>query len=161
MKKSSSLLYFIVLTVLFTLPFYTGVYVLNVMGIILIYMALALSWDMLLRSGQISFGMAGFFGVGGYGAALFFLNTGVHPLVSIVLGGLVAGGPRLAYRLRGPAAPGHVLRHRDPGPGRDFPGDRQEPARPHRGSGGTVLPSGDLCREFYLHLLAGSDRRPR
>jgi len=91
MKKSEPLLYLIVLAVLFTLPFYMGVYVLNVMGIILIYMALALSWDMLLRSGQISFGMAGFFGVGGYAAALLFLNTGVHPLVSIVLGGLFAG----------------------------------------------------------------------
>jgi branched-chain amino acid transport system permease protein len=91
MKKSRPLLYPIVLAVLFTLPLYTGVYVLNVMGIILIYMALALSWDMLLRSGQISFGMAGFFGMGGYAAALLFLNTGVHPLVSIVLGGLFAG----------------------------------------------------------------------
>jgi branched-chain amino acid transport system permease protein len=55
-------------------------------------MALALSWDMLLRSGQISFGMAGFFGVGGYAAVLLFLNTGMHPLLSIVLGGLAAGG---------------------------------------------------------------------
>ena len=91
MKKSRPLLCLIVLAVLFTLPLYTGVYVLNVMGIILIYMALALSWDMLLRSGQISFGMAGFFGVGGYGAVLLFLNTGVHPLLSIVLGGLAAG----------------------------------------------------------------------
>jgi branched-chain amino acid transport system permease protein len=91
MKKSRPLLYLIVLAVLFSLPFYTGVYALNVMDIILIYMALALSWDMLLRSGQISFGMAGFFGVGGYAAVLLFLNTGVHPLLSIVLGGLAAG----------------------------------------------------------------------
>jgi branched-chain amino acid transport system permease protein len=91
MKKSRPLLYFIVLAVLFTLPFYTGVYALNVMDIILIYMALALSWDMLLRSGQISFGVAGFFGVGGYAAVLLFLNTGVHPLLSIALGGLFAG----------------------------------------------------------------------
>ncbi|HXZ37828.1 MAG TPA: branched-chain amino acid ABC transporter permease [Thermodesulfobacteriota bacterium] len=91
MKKSRPLLYLVVLAILFTLPFYTGVYVLNVMDIILIYMALALSWDMLLRSGQISFGMAGFFGVGGYAAVLLFLNTGVHPLLSIVLGGLAAG----------------------------------------------------------------------
>jgi len=91
MKKSRLLLYLIVLAVLFTLPFYMGVYALNVMDIILIYMALALSWDMLLRSGQISFGMAGFFGVGGYAAVLLFLNTGVHPLLSIVLGGLAAG----------------------------------------------------------------------
>jgi len=92
MKKSRPLLYLIVLVLLFTLPFYMGVYALNVMDIILIYMALALSWDMLLRSGQISFGMAGFFGVGGYAAVLLFLNTGMHPLLSIVLGGLAAGG---------------------------------------------------------------------
>jgi branched-chain amino acid transport system permease protein len=91
MKKSRPLLYLIVLVVLFPLPFYTGVYALNVMDIILIYMALALSWDMLLRSGQISFGIAGFFGVGGYAAVLLFLNTGMHPLLSIVLGGLAAG----------------------------------------------------------------------
>jgi len=91
MKKLRPLLYLIVFAFLFTLPLYTGVYVLNVMDIILIYMALALSWDMLLRSGQISFGMAGFFGVGGYTAVLLFLNTGVHPLLSIVLGGLAAG----------------------------------------------------------------------
>ena len=91
MNRRRTLLYGVVLLVFFSLPLYTGVYLLNVMGIILIYMALALSWDMLLRSGQISFGMAGFFGVGGYAAALLFLNTGVHPLVSIVLGGLFAG----------------------------------------------------------------------
>jgi branched-chain amino acid transport system permease protein len=91
MKKSRTLLYLVVFAFLFTLPFYMGVYVLNVMDIILIYMALALSWDMLLRSGQISYGMAGFFGVGGYTAVLLFLNTGVHPLLSIVLGGLAAG----------------------------------------------------------------------
>jgi branched-chain amino acid transport system permease protein len=91
MNRRRTLFYFVVLLIFFSLPLYTGVYLLNVMDIILIYLALALSWDMLLRSGQISFGMAGFFGVGGYGAALLFLNTGVHPLVSIILGGLVAG----------------------------------------------------------------------
>jgi branched-chain amino acid transport system permease protein len=82
--------YLIIFTILLTLPFYLGVYLLSVIDIILLYLALALSWDMLLRSGQISFGMAGFFGVGGYAAALFHLNTGVHPLFSIVLGALVA-----------------------------------------------------------------------
>src|SRR5512137_1570746 len=91
MRSSRYLVYAIILLFLLTLPFYTGVYLLNVMDIILIYMALALSWDMLLRSGQISFGMAGLFGVGGYAAALLHLNTGMNPLVSIVLGGGVAG----------------------------------------------------------------------
>ncbi len=91
MKNSRYLLYFIILAVLFSLPFYTGVYLLNVMDIILMYMALALSWDMLLRSGQISFGMAGLFGVGGYAAALLHLNAGLNPLISILFGGLAAG----------------------------------------------------------------------
>jgi branched-chain amino acid transport system permease protein len=91
MKNSRYLLYIAILIVLLTLPVYTGVYLLNVMDIIMIYLALALSWDMLLRSGQISFGMAGLFGVGGYAAALLHLNAGVNPLFSIALGGLVAG----------------------------------------------------------------------
>jgi branched-chain amino acid transport system permease protein len=84
-------LYIAILIILLTLPLYTGVYVLNVMDIILIYTALALSWDMLLRSGQISFGVAGLFGVGGYAAVLLNLNTGMNALICIVLGGLVAG----------------------------------------------------------------------
>jgi branched-chain amino acid transport system permease protein len=92
MRNSRYLLYLIILIILLTLPLYTGVYLLNVMDIILIYLALALSWDMLLRSGQISFGMAGLFGVGGYAAALLYLNVGVNPLFSIFLGGVAAGG---------------------------------------------------------------------
>ena len=65
MRNSRYLLYGLILIILLTLPLYTGVYLLNVMDIILIYMALALSWDMLLRSGQISFGMPVFLGWGG------------------------------------------------------------------------------------------------
>jgi branched-chain amino acid transport system permease protein len=91
MKGLRYLLYIAVLIILLILPLYTGVYLLNVIDIILIYLALALSWDMLLRSGQISFGMAGLFGVGGYAAVLIHLNAGVSPLLSIFLGGLAAG----------------------------------------------------------------------
>ena len=91
MNRWKYLLYLVIFIVLLTLPLYTGVYLLNVVDIILIYLSLALSWDMLLRSGQISFGMAGLFGVGGYAAVLLHLNTGVHPLFSILLGGLAAG----------------------------------------------------------------------
>ena len=91
MKNSRYLLFIIIFILLLALPFYIGVYLLNVMDIILIYLALALSWDMLVRSGQISFGMAGLFGVGGYAAVLIHLNAGVSPLLSIVLGGLAAG----------------------------------------------------------------------
>jgi branched-chain amino acid transport system permease protein len=91
MKNLRYLLYLFVLIILLTLPSYTGVYLLNIMDMILLYLALALSWDMLVRSGHISFGMAGLFGVGGYAAVLMNINTGVNPLFCIVLGGLAAG----------------------------------------------------------------------
>ena len=91
---------------LLALPFYVGVYLLNVMDMILIYLALSLSWDMLVRSGQISFGMAGLFGVGGYAAVLLHLNAGVSPILSIALGGLASGAlawliGRAVLQLRG------------------------------------------------------------
>jgi branched-chain amino acid transport system permease protein len=91
MKNLKYLLYIVLFILFLALPFCFGVYLLNVMDIILIYLALALSWDMLLRSGQISFGVAGLFGVGGYAAALLHLNVGVNPIFSILLGGLTAG----------------------------------------------------------------------
>ncbi len=42
-----------------SLPFYTGTYLLHTIYIIMMFMALAISWDMLLRAGQLSFGIAG------------------------------------------------------------------------------------------------------
>jgi branched-chain amino acid transport system permease protein len=71
-------------------PLYTGIYVHRIAANILIYAILALSWDMLLRSGQISFGMSGFCGIGSYAAAMTCLELGISPLLSILLGGLVA-----------------------------------------------------------------------
>jgi branched-chain amino acid transport system permease protein len=72
-------------------PFVTGPYPMAVARSVLIYMALAVSWDMLLRSGQISFGIAGFFGLGAYAAALSALKLAVPPIASILLAGLFAG----------------------------------------------------------------------
>jgi branched-chain amino acid transport system permease protein len=91
MRNARYLLYALAIVAFIALPVYAGVYLLNVLGIILIHMTLALSWDMLLRSGQISFGTAGFFGVGGYAAALIHLNGELNPLTSILLGGMIAG----------------------------------------------------------------------
>lgn len=87
-------------------PFYSGAYPQHVGSTVLKFMALALSWDMLMRTGLLSFGVAGFFGIGGYAAALTHLNWGVSPLISIVLGGLAAGVVALGtgvviLRLRG------------------------------------------------------------
>ena len=106
MKNWRYIAYGIILALAVCFPFYTGVYLRQVAITILIYMGLALSWDMLLRSGQLSFGTAGFFGLGAYTAVLLQLGTGAHPIVGIILGGAVAAivalGLGLAVlRLRG------------------------------------------------------------
>ncbi len=80
----------VVIAAAVVIPFVTGPYPLAVARSVLIYMALAVSWDMLLRSGQISFGIAGFFGIGAYAAAISVLRLGVPPLLSILCAGVFA-----------------------------------------------------------------------
>jgi branched-chain amino acid transport system permease protein len=72
-------------------PLLSGVYTQQIAITILLYMALAVTWDMILRSGQLSFGTAGFFGLGSYAAVLLFLRAGLHPVLGILLGGVFAG----------------------------------------------------------------------
>lgn len=85
------LLFIIATVILIFLPFFTGAYFLQVLMTILIYMTLALSWDIMLRTGQLSFGTAGFFGVGAYASIITFSNFGFPPILSIFFaGGLVA-----------------------------------------------------------------------
>lgn len=88
MKKILTPLIAVIATgLLIFLPFYTGAYFLHVVMTILIYMTLSLSWDMMLRTGQLSFGVAGFFGVGAYISIVSFANFGINPLLSIFLAG--------------------------------------------------------------------------
>jgi branched-chain amino acid transport system permease protein len=91
MKHWKSALLIAILAAAICLPLYTGIYLHRIAANILAYTILALSWDMLLRSGQISFGMSGFCGIGSYAAVMVCLELGVSPMLSIVLGGLVAG----------------------------------------------------------------------
>jgi ABC-type branched-subunit amino acid transport system permease subunit len=56
-------------------------------------MSLALTWDMMLRTGQLSYGTAGLFGLGAYASALLVAKAGVNPLVSIAAGGSVCRPP--------------------------------------------------------------------
>ena len=74
-----------------SLPFYAGTYLLHTIYIIMMYMALAISWDMLLRAGQLSFGIAGLFGVGGYAATMLQAFTNINPLICILFGAIMAG----------------------------------------------------------------------
>ena len=78
-----------VLAILF--PLFSGAYPQSIARTVLTYMALAVSWDMLIRSGQLSFGIAGFFGIGSYFSVLLCLKLGFPPLVSIITGGLLVG----------------------------------------------------------------------
>ncbi|MCF7929397.1 MAG: branched-chain amino acid ABC transporter permease [Spirochaetales bacterium] len=72
-------------------PFYTGAYPQSIAQSVLTYMILAVSWDMLLRTGQISFGIAGFFGIGSYAAVLSMLYLNLPPMLTILIGGIIAG----------------------------------------------------------------------
>jgi len=54
----------------------------------MIFLSLALSWDMMLRTGQLSFGIAGFFGLGAYASIIAVDDFSIDPLWSI----LVAAG---------------------------------------------------------------------
>lgn len=75
-----------------SLPLFTGAYVLSVFNTIFVFMSLSLTWDMMLRTGQLSYGTAGLFGLGAYTSALLVAKLGFPPFVSIALGGVLAGG---------------------------------------------------------------------
>ncbi len=66
------------------LPVFLGAYPQAVARSVFTFMALAISWDMLLRSGQISFGIAGFFGLGSYTAIILSVRAGVAPVVAML-----------------------------------------------------------------------------
>jgi len=73
------------------LPAFAGAYPLQVARNVMLYMALAVTWDMLLRSGQISFGIAGLFGLGSYAAILGVVRAGMPAWLSIPFAAIVAG----------------------------------------------------------------------
>jgi len=73
---------------------------------VVIFAVLALSWDLLARTGQLSLAHAAFYGLGAYTSALLTLRSGLPVPAGILLGGLlavvVAGGLGiLTLRLRG------------------------------------------------------------
>jgi branched-chain amino acid transport system permease protein len=66
-------------------------YVINIVNIGLTYAIMAASWDLLYGyAGQLSFGYAGFFGVGAYTSALLSFWLGISPWFGLLLGGLGA-----------------------------------------------------------------------
>ena len=69
-------------------------------------MILASSWDILARTGQVSVGHAGLFGIGAYSAALLFRWVHLPPVLGMLAGGIVSVAVAallglLTLRLRG------------------------------------------------------------
>jgi len=90
MKNWEYIVLIAIIILFVAVPFFTGPYILHVTTTILTFLSLALSWDMMLRTGQLSFGTAGFFGIGGYTAVLVYLIFNMNPLLSIIVGGIFA-----------------------------------------------------------------------
>lgn len=89
MDKKYIILLLIIAAVLF--PLFSGSYLIHVFTTIFVFLSLSLSWDMMLRTGQLSFGTAGFFGLGAYASALTVANLGLNPILSLLIGGLFSG----------------------------------------------------------------------
>ncbi len=56
----------------------------------LVFIIYSSAWNLLALSGQGSLGHAAFFGIGGYTSAIIARSLGLHPLVTILAGGLFA-----------------------------------------------------------------------
>lgn len=76
--------------VLAVLPFVVGPYYLHLALATVLYGVLALSWDVLARTGQLSLAHSGFFGLGAYASAIIFLRFNLPAVVSILAAGAVA-----------------------------------------------------------------------
>lgn len=72
------------------LPMFADMYLIHVASSIMLFMCLALSWDMMLRTGQLSFGTAGFFGLGAYAAVIAVDDFAIAPIMSIFIGAIFA-----------------------------------------------------------------------
>lgn len=80
------------LALLVTFPYVSpNTYYIHILTIGMLYAVLAASWDFLAGgAGQISFGHAGFFGVGAYAAAILAGTADINPWLAMPLGALIA-----------------------------------------------------------------------
>jgi len=89
MNKNYLILILLAIALIF--PLFFGSYFIHVITTVFVFLALSLSWDMMLRTGQLSFGTAGFFGLGAYMSVMVVLKLGWNPIFSLLIGGLFAG----------------------------------------------------------------------
>jgi branched-chain amino acid transport system permease protein len=81
-------------------------YLMLLANVMLMFMTLALSWDVVARTGQLSLAHGAFFGLGAYGVAIAFKLWALPPLAGLVFAAVVVAAIALALgivtlRLRG------------------------------------------------------------
>lgn len=96
----------IAVAALAALPFLVDAYMLHWAITVLKFAVLTLAWDILARTGQVSFGHAAFFGLGAYIALLASSTLGFGQILSMLVAGVVAAGlatclSALFFRVRG------------------------------------------------------------
>lgn len=90
-KIYSKILWLILLLVfLASLPSFLSQYSLHLMILVMIYVVIATSWNILVWTHQISLGHAAFFGIGAYTGALVYNAWHFPPYFDILLGGIFA-----------------------------------------------------------------------
>ena len=72
-------------------PLVADPYQLHILILILMSATMALSWDLLVRTGQLSLAHAGFFGLGAYAAALTYSQLGFNWWLSFLAAALAGG----------------------------------------------------------------------
>jgi branched-chain amino acid transport system permease protein len=141
--------------VLVGLPYVANAYVVTLVFLLLMWVTLASSWNLLSGyTGYVSFGHAGFFGVGAYTAAVlitthrweWWLGCLAGGLACVVLA-LILGWP--ALRLRGPYFAIALLGLSEVG---RIVATVWEPVT-RGGLGISLPPTGDLLADYYAMLL--------
>jgi branched-chain amino acid transport system permease protein len=67
-------------------------YLMFLANVMLMFMVLALSWDVVARTGQLSLAHGAFFGLGAYTVAIAFKLWAMPPLFGLVFAAIVGGG---------------------------------------------------------------------
>ena len=87
--------------------FVSSRFILHMFTLIFFYVALTSAWNIPVFGGKLSLGHAGFFGLGGYAAAILYVKFGISPWIGLIVGVMaaLAGGAIMTLpliRLRGP-----------------------------------------------------------
>ncbi len=92
-KPKKSLVYIIsvvIIIFLMALPHIIDNYMLHTVITSIIFVTLAISWNMMLNTGQINLAHITFFGIGSYATALMYDKFHLFPIINMIVGGVAA-----------------------------------------------------------------------